>query len=406
MKVPQKAPSGDPKPAVVIPIGKVPVGAKTVRRGSLSWVKRHWIRASAVICVVLPTLVAAIYLGLIASERFAVEVKFAVRGQETAAMDALGVFGLSGGGNMSGDAYILVDYARSRSMFEEISKTIDLRQLYSASSIDWFSRLDTSLPIERVIDYWTKMTTVSYEPATGIIRVEVTAFDRDAVVKIAQALTSAAEALINRLSTESRHDALKAATIEVDRAEQRQRMLRTAMRKFREKEQISDPVRRAGAHQELVEKSRAELQLVETELQASRAFMKENAPSVVVLTNRKAALQKQLETLQNQIGSDATGRGGTAEGGRTVASMLSSFEELEAERIFAEKAYLTALASLERARFEADRKQRFLAIFEKANIPDEARYPTRLKSIAMTAFAAGLLWGLGVLIVLGIREHA
>lgn len=405
MSAPQKIVGDKPSPAVVIPIGNAAKTVKAVRKRYPAWFRWNWVRGSAMLCVVLPTLLATLYLGLFASDRYAVEVKFAVRGQETAAIDALGSFGLGGGGNMSSDSYILVDYIRSRSMYEEVSRRVDLPSIYSDPSVDWFSRLNPRLPIERIAEYWAKMTAVSYEPATGIIRVEVTAYDKENAVKIANAVTSVAEGLINRLSTESRHDALKAATTEVERAEQRQRMLRTAMRKFREKEQISDPVRRAGAQQEMIEKSRHELQRIDTELQAARGFMKEDAPPIIVLKNQRLAVQKQVDTLLNEVGG--TGRDFPAgqDTSRTVASMLSSYEELEAERIFAEKAFITSLASLERARFEADRKQRFLAIFEKANAPEEARYPARVRGVFITSVTTLLLWGLGVLIVLGIREH-
>lgn len=409
MNAPQKrSVGGEPTPAVVIPILKGAAATKLRQKGLVAWLKRYWIRASAIAMIGLPAIVTTLYLGLIASDRYAVEVKFAVRGQDTPAIDALGVFGIGGGGgSMSGDSYILVDYIESRSLWDELSKTIDLKRMYSVSSVDWFSRLSPDQPIEEIIKYWNQMTQVSYEPATGIIRVEVSAYDRNDAVKISEAVTSASESLINRLSTESRRDALKAATAEVERAEQRQRMLRMATKKFREKEQIADPVRRAGAQQEMIEKSRAELGRIDMELQASRAFMKEDAPSIVVLKNQRAAQVKQLDILLKEIGGDPkTSQGDVRdETNRSIASMLSSYEEIEAERHFAEKAYLTALASLERARFEADRKQRYLAIFERASIPDEALYPKRLRGIVVVIIGATLIWGLLVLIVFGIREH-
>ncbi len=401
-----KAVAPAPKPRVVVPLGKPGGSPEKPKKGLVAQITRHWVRVSALLLIGLPTLVVTLYLGLWASDRFAVEVKFAVRGQETPAIDALGVFGLGGGGSsMVGDSYILVDYVRSRTLWDEITKTLNLDKMYSMPSVDWFSRLDATLPIERKIEYWRKMTQVSYEPATGIIRVEVTAYDKDQAVKISEAVTSSAEALINRLSTESRRDALKAATSEVERAEQRQRVLRTATRKFREREQISDPVRRAGFQQEMIEKTRAELTAIDTELRTARAFMKEDAPSIVVLKNKRSALTKQIETLQKEVGGDTEASGGEPRNTRTIATMLSNFEEIEAERHFAEKAYLTSLASLERARLEADRKQRYLAIFEKAEVPDEALYPARLRGIAVTAVSCTLIWGLFVLLAFGVREH-
>ena len=395
-----------PKPRVVVPIGRPNGSGEKRKKGFLARIARRWVRLTALLFIGLPTFVATLYLGLWASDRYAVEVKFAVRGQETPAIDALGVFGLGGGGgSMVGDSYILVDYVRSRTLWNEISKTLNLDKMYSLPSIDWFSRLDPTVSIERKIEYWRKLTQVSYEPATGIIRVEVSAYDKGQALQISEAVTSSAEALINRLSTESRRDALKAAMSEVERAEQRQRVLRTATRKFREREHISDPVRRAGFQQEMIEKTHAELTAIDTELRTARAFMKEDAPSIVMLRNKRIALTKQIETLQKEVGGDTEASGTEPRKSRTIATMLSNFEEIEAERHFAEKAYLTSLASLERARLEADRKQRYLAIFEKAEVPDEARYPARLRGIAVTAVSCTLIWGLFVLLAFGVREH-
>ena len=171
MNAPQKILPGEAKPGVVIPIGKTGVVVKTPQKGWAAWFKKHWIQGSAVLAIGLPLAIATLYLGLIASDRYAVEVKFAVRGQETPAIDALGVFGLGGGGGMGSDSYMIVDYVRSRSMFEEVSKSVDVAKMFSASSIDWFSRLDSRQPIERIVDYWGKMINVNYEPSTSIIRV-------------------------------------------------------------------------------------------------------------------------------------------------------------------------------------------------------------------------------------------
>ena len=400
-----------PKAATVIPLqgkGKRSPNARPTPRGVFNWVKKNWIVASAIAFVLAPLLTVTLYLGLIASDRYSVEVKLAVRSQETPAIDALGVFSSFGGGSgTASDSYILIDYLLGRGMVEEMTRTVDVRRMYSNDSVDWFSRLDATRPIEEIVAYWQKMITASFEPATGIVRIEVTAYDREETVKLANAVVAAADGLVNRLSTESRSDALKAATFELERAEQRQRLIRAAMRKFREQEQIADPIRRAGAQQEMIEKAKVDLQRIDTELQTARGFMKDDAPSIVVLKNQRIAISKQLADLQKEVGFESgSGEAGKPGGHRAVASMLATYEELEAERQFAEKAYLSALASLERARYDADRKLRFLAVFEKPSSPEEAKYPRTLRDIAVTFLSLGLLWGLGVFIVFGIREHS
>lgn len=412
MKGIQPAAVVPPKAATVIPLqgggAKRSPSAKPTPRGVLNWAKKNWIPSSAMVVVLVPLLVATFYLGLLASDRYSVDVKLAVRSQDTPVMDALGVFSsFGGGGGTASDSYILIDYILGRGMVEEMSQAVDMRHMFSASSVDWFSRLDAERPIEEIVAYWQKMVSATFEPATGIVRIEVTAFEREQTVKLANAVVAAADGLINRLSTESRHDALKAATTELERAEQRQRLIRAAMRKFREQEQIADPLKRAAAQQEAIERSKTDLQRIDTELQTSRGFMKEDAPSIIVLKNQRIAISKQLEDLQKEVGieGNTTGDAGKVGGRRAVASMLATYEELEAERQFAEKAYLSALASLERARYDADRKQRFLAVFEKPGIPEEAKYPRTIRDLFVTFLAFGLVWGLGIFIVLGIREH-
>jgi capsular polysaccharide transport system permease protein len=64
------------------------------------------------------------------------------------------------------------------------------------------------------------------------------------------------------------------------------------------------------------------------------------------------------------------------------------------------------LSSLERARLEADRQQRYVTAFVRPTLPQEALYPKRILA-SVTVFAISLvLWALGVLIVYAIRDHA
>jgi len=369
------------------------------------WGRHHWIIATALIAIVVPTAMASIYFGLVASDRFAVEFRLAVRGQENQIVDPLGMLsGLTGTSQLGSDSYIVIDFIKSSAMIDALSKTLDLRKMYSKPGVDWFSRFNPEESAEKLLLYWNKMLNASYEPSTGIIKIEAVAFEREEALNLARLIAKNAEALVNRLSEESRNDALKSAISEVERAEQRQRSLRSAMRDFREKEQISDPVRRAGSQQELIEKTRTELSRIETELQTARGYMNDASPAIAVLKNQRAALTKQLETLQREIGG-GTSSGRENEASPAVASMLSTYEELEGERAFAEKAYLAAQASLERARLEADRKHRYLAMFVPPSLPEDAKYPMRIQAIVLTFVVCAVIWSLGLLIVFGVRDH-
>ena len=84
----------------------------------------------------LPSLVASVYYGLIASKQYAVEVRFAVRGIDFAAASSelLGMFtGAASSGSTLTDAYILVDYIHSKEILLRISEFMDIQKPFSGS---------------------------------------------------------------------------------------------------------------------------------------------------------------------------------------------------------------------------------------------------------------------------------
>jgi len=366
-------------------------------------VRRHWQAWSAVVAVLLPTIIAALYFGLVASDRYVTELRFAVRGQDAKLVDSLGVLSSLGApaGEVSSDSYILVDYVLSRAVVEELEKDPGIRQLYSEGGIDWFSRFDADDEIEYLVDYWQSMTTATYDSMRGIVSVQVSAFSPEATEAIGRRVLTLADSLVNRLSENARDDALRGAQEDLERAEFRVRMIRGAMRKFRENERIADPVLSAGSKQEHIATLQAQLSKLDAELAAARAFMKDDAPSIIVLKVQREAIESQITKAKAEI----DGSGETISGDTAVASMLSDYEEIEAERQFAEKAYVAALASLEKARVEADRKHRYLAVFLDAGKPEYAEFPHRISNTLLVAVCASLLWLIGILTFHSVRDH-
>ena len=93
-------------------------------------------------------------------------------------------------------------------------------------------------------------------------------------------------------------------------------------------------------------------------------------------------------------------------GGRSSFSADAPvYDRLTLEKSFADRQLGAALASLESARSEAQRKQLYLERLVQPNLPDQATEPRRIRAVT-TVFAFGLLaWGVVSLIIAGIREH-
>ena len=76
------------------------------------------------------------------------------------------------------------------------------------------------------------------------------------------------------------------------------------------------------------------------------------------------------------------------------------------EKEFAQKAYESAMATLEVARADADRQHRYVAVIASPSKPDESTYPHRVRSVVAAFVICFLLWGVVSLMTAAVREHA
>jgi capsular polysaccharide transport system permease protein len=358
---------------------------------------QRWRTISALLLIAIPIVAASIYYGFFASDQYVSEIRFSVRGKESSTADALGMISGFPVTQSVSDSYVVADYIKSRELLDELSRSIDLRALYSRPDVDWWARFDATLPIEELVYYWRWMANVKFDSTSSIITVGIRAFTAEDAQLIAAKILTASTALVNRLSDESRRDAVRNAEEDVHRMEQRLLAARTRVEDFRRSNEIIDPAASAGRRQELDSKLQADLIALRSELAAAGRFLDANAPSTIVLNAKIASVEGELARLRTE-------RTPTREKG-PMSEMLTRYDEVETEHQFAEKAYVLASASLEKARSEADRQQRFLSVYLSPSVAEEALYPQRLIMIALIGFCGFAVWGLGLLIVLGFRDH-
>jgi capsular polysaccharide transport system permease protein len=105
-------------------------------------------------------------------------------------------------------------------------------------------------------------------------------------------------------------------------------------------------------------------------------------------------------------GQVAAQRAKMAGGPGTMAAALGPYQNLQLRRDFAAKRYEAAAAAVESARQEALRQQLYVVRVVEPNRPEKALYPRRWLMLASVFFTALLIYGVGWLIVAGVREHA
>ena len=368
------------------------------------WKNRNVKQRSFLFIVIIPTLLATVYFSLIASDRYVSTAKFAIKSNESPQLDLLG--GISGlpSQSASSDGYILQDFILSYSILAAIKIHINIEPLFNREEADILSRLGDNSTQEKQTQYWRKMVTSSFDPTSGITSLTVRTFNPNDSKVLADAVINASEQLINTLSKRSRHDDLSFAEKEVKLAELRVTKARQAMNLFRQKHQDLDPTQTAVAKMTLIGQLEAQLATAKAELIAKTSFMRNGTSPIKALKRQIDALEIQIVAEKSSISNNTLNQLSNLENG--LSSVFADYEPLLIERTFAEKAYTSVLASLEVARIESAKKHRYLATFVEPRVPDEALEPYRIKSIFIVFLSTLILWGIGLLGLGAIRDHA
>lgn len=365
--------------------------------------RRRLVALSFALLVALPVLLSTYYFAVVASDRYVSGAGFAIRGMGAGGgMDIIGAFtGLASTGSTNSDSYIVLKYLKSRDLLDQLRDDFDIRQSYGAENIDFLSRMDAELSIEELVDYWDGMIDTSFNSTSSIITFEVQAFAPDDAQRVAALVLQYAQDLVNRLSEEARLDTVRFAKSEVARSETRVREALLKQRLFREQEQYIDPAASAQLQIELISALDRQLIDIHARMAALGKSVDVDAPSMTALRRQSEALEAQIATKTRGIATSPE----QAEMGTTLSSLLAEYETLEFEKNFAQQAYASALTSLEQARMEADRQQRYLAVYSYPSLPEEALYPRRALSVLMLIIVVTSLWGIGTLIVYSVRDH-
>lgn len=366
--------------------------------------RRRWqiIVASFFLAVALPALIVAAYFAFFAADQYAAETRFSVRSATTtqAPNELLGLISVTPAATVA-DAYVLIDYVRSRQLLDRLQSDIDYKAIFSRPEADQWARLDTSLPMEKIILYWRRMVSIGFDTTSQIMTLQIRAFRPDDALLLANAILKQSEQLINDLSARARGDAVRMAEQELAQSEARLRVARLAVRTFREERQEIDPRKKAEARQQIIETLQGELTNARARVQTMRQQLAENAPTVVYQRSVIMALEKQIDEERSRAATTASA---TADDS-TIGGLIADYEALTIDREFAEKAYVSAMGSLERVRFDAARQQRYLATIVAPSLPQYPLYPKGLLNTLIVLVGLFCVWGLAVLIGLAVRDH-
>ena len=349
--------------------------------------------------VILPTLLSAFYFGYIASDAYISESSFVIRGPERQSANPLGMI-LKGAGftRSQDDGYAVQDFILSRDALRALDEQQGIRKAFAGKDVDIFSRFggiewwDDSF--EALHQYYQKHVDVQLDSVSSVVTLTTRAFTAEDSFRMNQLLLEMSEALVNQLNERGRQDMIRFAAHEVAMAEAQAKEAALTLAQYRNEKGVIDPERQSTIPLQQIAKMQDEL--ITTKIQLGQLqLLAENNPQIPALTKRAKFLEAEIEAQSMRV----------AGGGRSLASKAAEFQRFALEKEFADKQLSIALASLEHARNEAQRKQLYLERIAQPSKPDMAMEPRRIRGIAAACILGLIAYGVITILIAGIREH-
>ncbi len=350
--------------------------------------------------VLLPTVLALVYYGLIATDRYVSEAQIVVRrASDQGAAGGFASFlksaGISGGPD---DVNVLQAYVLSRDAVRGLQQRLPIKEIFGPSGVDFIARWPSPIygaTEEELYRYYLTMVTAAPSHETGVLTIAVQAFDPAQAKAMTSALLDLAETMVNRINERVQSESIRSANEEVRRSEEALIASQIALTQFRNRELILDPERNAVLLAELIGKLSTELASTLAQIEQLRQSAPNN-PQLGPLNVHAASLKQQIEAQRALVSSAGSG----------LADKVSEYERLNLQQQFATRRLATAVAALTVAKAQARRQQIFLERIVEPNLADKSTRPRRVVNTVTVLGWSLLLYLIFWLIGTGIREHA
>lgn len=348
--------------------------------------------------VLLPTLLGAVYYGLLASDVYVSESRFVVRSQSRMQVSPLGA--LLSSNSLSGpseETNAVIEYIQSRDALASTDHDGLVRNAYGAQWVNWIDRFGGLLggtSQEHLFRYFGNKVTIETDPVTQVATLTVRAFDPQNARKINMRLLEQSERLVNQMSNRARGDAIEVAEQEFNESRNLARQAASALAAFRQQSGIVDPKEEAEIRLQMISKLQSELIATRTQLQQMRIYTP-RASQIPYLRTRQASLEQEIVDQTRRI----TG------GDKSLSEAAVRYQELFLDSRMAEKQLEAKVISLEEARADARRKRAYVERVATPSLPDYAMEPLRMRGVISVLLISLLVWGIISTLLVGVREH-
>jgi capsular polysaccharide transport system permease protein len=357
---------------------------------------------------VLPTLLCALYLLLIAANQYTSESRFMIRSGQQSSLESLASLSSLVGGGQGKDGQIIAQYVESRGMIEALSRDFDFKQIFSPGNGDVLAELRSDATIEDVVEYWEGQVAISVDRNSGLVTMKVRTFSPQDSLAISRSVLSISEAMVNKLTRRNEDDALSRAQKEVERSLSELERATGDLRDARNAAGVLDVDVTAKAYGEVTAALRLELSKREQEIASLTRSVDMDTPRVVALKNRVTALSEQIDQYEKSIAGSPvipTKEGDLSGNSSNLADRALILSQRELDLKIAQTEYAVAASSLEKARLTSSRQQSYLVPYVEPRLAERSLYPKRGLIFTVVLVVSFILWASFVGSATLVRDH-
>lgn len=351
--------------------------------------------------VILPLLVLVAYYLFWVSERYVSSAQLIVKDSTSAhaTSPALGLL-IPGMGADTQDAFLVVNYIHSLDMALYLDEKLELSEYYKSTRYDFFSRLSPDATQEDYLEYYRDHIGIGHDEATGIVTIEMQAFDPIFAKRLIETVIQKSEDFVNEISNQLADKQVAFVKNEVDLAQAKLRSTKQEILDFQNSHKVVSPEELTKGISTIIQGLEARLAEQRANLTAAKSYLNADSSQVI-------SMQADIDALENQIEIEKVRLVGIGEeeGEQRLNFLGAHFQNLELDLQFATDAYAASLKALETARMEASGKLKHLMVVTQPSLAEEAEYPHKLYNLVSLGIILLMLYGIGKMLVVTIRDH-
>lgn len=385
---------GGTPPAVARPLGEVE-RLREIAKIKRGMIRRRRMRLTLMFIrlsffVALPTYLAGYYYYVLATPMYEVETQMNVQRADPASAASIGVAGMSLPNTE--DSTVVQGFLTSREAMQRLNSELGFMAHFQQAFIDDIQRLPADASLEDGFSSYKSAVQIGYDPAVGVIKMTVRAYDAETALGYSHMLISYAEQRVDEMSQRVRNDQMQGAQDSYIQAETALMNAQQRVLDLQEQRGVLSPDAEINARMSLINNLNLQVEQRRLDLAEINANSSPNS-------SRANVLASEIERLEVRVIELRDGLTTSTAGGASLARVSGELWIAETELATRSLLLQATLENLELARVQADRQVRYLNLAVTPIAPDVTTYPRKLEN---TLLALVIFFGLYIFLSLTV----